>query len=399
MRTRPGRRRPSPGSGPARRHGLRVTVPVLLLGLLLAGCNPFYVARAGWAQAKILASREPLPQVIADPDTDPEMRDRLRLVWDARGFATDELGFENVGDSYTTLARLPSDTLALVLSAAYRDRLAFRTWWFPITGRVPYRAYFSEAGAFRARDRLEAQGFDTYLRPTAAFSTLGWFADPVYSTLLRQDPVGVVETILHELAHNHLFLAGQGRFNESYATFVGHAASIEFFCRRDGGGQDTIRCRRARDRWVDARIVSHFLMELEEEVRGIYADPALPTEEKIRRRGESYTRAQAHFVAEVQPTLIATTYQYLAREELNNATLLARTLYFHRLDDFHELWEEGWSGDLKALMAWLREEAPRHSDPFRVLEVGRLAGETSPRSLVRPGADRAPGAPTVPDSQ
>jgi predicted aminopeptidase len=340
------------------------------LGLVLGACNPVYVARAGWAQAQILASREPLPAVMADPNTDEATRGKLRLVWDARRFAIEELGFRNAGDAYTSVAHLPSDTLALVLSAAHRDRLAFRTWWFPVAGRVPYRAYFSESAALRARDALEAEGYDTYLRPTAAFSTLGWFADPVYSTMLRQDEVGVVTTVLHELAHNHLYLGGHGRFNESFASFAGYAAAIEFFCRREGGGHDTLKCLRARDRWHDARVVSRFLMALEEEVRAIYAREDLASAEKIERRNRSYAGALARFRGEVQPSLRATTYDYLAREELNNATLLARTLYFHRLDDFDRLWRGRWEGNLQALMAWLREEAPRRADPFEVLEEG-----------------------------
>ena len=345
----------------------------LLVGL--AACNPVYVARAGWAQAKILASREPLPLVMADPATDPEVRGKLRLAWDARRFAVEDLGFRNAGDAYTTLARLPSDTLALVLSAARQDRLESHTWWFPVTGRVPYRAYFSRDGALRAQRDMEERGFDTYLRPTAAFSTLGWFADPIHSTVLRRDQVGVVETLLHELAHNHLFIPGRGRFNESYATFAGHAAAMEFFCRRDGGGADTTWCLRAGHRWQDARTVSRFLMELEADIRGIYDRDDLDVPEKIQERNRRYARALEDFQSEVQPRLQASSYDYLAREELNNATLLSRTLYFHRLDDFHRLWQEDWSGDLAGLMAWLRAEAPRLDDPFQVLDTpGSVAG-------------------------
>ncbi len=345
---------------------MRVLWALLALGLpLLAACNPIYVTRAGWAQAQILASREPLPRVMTDPATDPVVRGKLRLAWDARHFAVDSLGFRNAGDSYTTYAELPSDTLAMVLSAAYRDRLAFRTWWFPITGHVPYRAYFSVEGAERARDQMEAEGYDTFLRPTAAFSTLGWFSDPLYSTILRQDEVGVVETVLHELAHNHLFLSGQGRFNESWATFAGYAAAIEFFCRRAGGGTDTVKCRRARDRWEDAQTISRYLMEVEADIRAIYADPALDTDERIARRDTRYARALRDFTDEVQPSLRASSWPALATE-LNNATLLSRTLYVHRLEDFDALWEAH-GRDLASVLRMIRDEAPGLEDPFDVV--------------------------------
>lgn len=338
-------------------------------GLLLAGCSPVYVAKAGWAQARILASREPLHQVILDPATDPRTAGKLALVLEAREHAARELGFVNMGESYTSLARLPSDTLALVLSAAYRDRLAFRTWWFPVTGHVPYRAYFSEAGALAARDQMEAEGYDTYLRPTAAFSTLGWFADPLYSTLLRLDEVGLVETVLHELAHNHLFLPGQGRFNESWATFAGHAGARAFFCSRPGGGPDTVWCQRAEDRWADAMDISRYLDALEVDIRALYARDDLSTPEILAQRDVLYEDALARFLEEVQPRLRATRYAYLGGEPLNNATLLARTLYFHRLSDFQRLLDmEG--GDLRRVLSRIREEAPAAGNPFDILPGG-----------------------------
>ena len=356
----------------------RITGPAVGL-LLLAGCNPVYVIRLGWAESRILRSRVPLTEVMADPDTDPGERGKLRLAWDARRHAIDELGFENAGDSYTSLARLESDTLALVLTAAYQDRLELRTWWFPVAGRIPYRAYFSVEGAEEARDALEREGFDTYLRPTAAFSTLGWFADPLYSTMLIADEVGVVETVLHELAHNHLYVPGRGRFNESFANFAGHAAAIHFFCRDQADGLPTVRCRRARARWEDAQDVSRYIDGVEREVVALLSSSAgsagsgSPGSRAgatlVAARDSLYRAARDDFVSRVQPSLRATSHAYLAAEPLNNATLLSRSLYYHRLPGFDALWRAG-GEDLASLMAWMRETAPRLDDPFGILDAG-----------------------------
>jgi predicted aminopeptidase len=232
---------------------------------------------------------------------------------------------------------------------------------------MPYRAYFSLDGAERAERDLRAEGFDTYLRPTAAFSTLGWFADPLYSTLLRLDDVALVETVLHELAHNHLFVPGQGRFNESFASFVGYAAASEFFCARDGGGNDTVRCRRARDRWQDAIEVSRFVDGLEARIRELYARSDLSLEAMLEERERIYSEAQDTFRSTVQPALRVSTFAYLASEPLNNATFLSRSLYYHRLTDFDEMWRE-WDGGFAELMAWMRREAPGRGDPFELLD-------------------------------
>ncbi len=367
-------RRTGVGTGPGR----RVRGWVLAL-LVLSGCNPIYVIRVGWAESKILRSRVPLTEVMADPATDPGERGKLRLAWDARRFAIAELGFRNAGDSYTSLARLESDTLALVLTAAYPDRLALRTWWFPVAGRIPYRAYFSVEGAEEARDELKLEGFDTYLRPTAAFSTLGWFADPLYSTMLNADEVGVVATVLHELAHNHLYLPGRGRFNESFANFAGHVATIHFFCRGEEGAPPTLRCRRARARWKDAQDISRYIDALERKVVALLARRAAGSSTGVTGRGTDralliaprdslYAAARDDFEARVQPMLRATTYSYLAAEPLNNATLLSRRLYHHRLPDFDALWRTR-GEDLAGLLAWMREAAPTFDDPFEILDA------------------------------
>lgn len=219
-----------------RSRKLGVAAIVILVAAALGpatGCSPIYVIKAGWAEAKILRGRQPIPDVILSPETDERTRGKLTLAREAREFAMNELQLD-VGDSYTTYTELERDTLAMVLSAAHRDRLVARTWWFPVVGRVPYRGFFDLDDALNEQSKLEDEGFDTYLRPTSAFSTLGWFSDPLLSTILRYDEVELITTIIHELSHNHLFVPGRVRFNESFATWVGRTGAVEFFCTRPG---------------------------------------------------------------------------------------------------------------------------------------------------------------------
>jgi len=195
-----------------------------LLAALLAvsglACSPVYVVKAGLAEWRILRAREPIGDVVRDPNLDPRVRDKLAWVIEARTFAREALGLE-FGDVYSTYVELESDTLAHILSAAPIGRLEAKTWWFPIVGRVPYRGYFDLEDALAAERDLVEDGYDTFLRPTAAFSTLGWFSDPVLSTFLAADEVDLVDTVIHELTHVHLFLPGAARFNESFAQFIG----------------------------------------------------------------------------------------------------------------------------------------------------------------------------------
>ena len=340
---------------------------IVLIISLASACSPIYVIRAGIAEAKILRARRPIPDVILDPATDDRTKTKLTFVVEARNYAIDVFELD-VGRSYTSFSQLESDTLAMVLSAAQKDQLTPKTWWFPIVGRVPYKGYFNEDAAMREQEKLEGDGFDTFLRPTAAFSTLGWFADPLLSTLIRLDEVDLVETVLHELSHNHLFVKGQVRFNESFATFVGRAGAIEFFCNREGGGSDTVKCLRAQARWRDHQRFEAFIEGLAEELQVVYQDTTLAYETKLAERERIFDASLETFATEVQPTFEASTYQSFLLVPLNNATLLTRIRYHHRLQDFQALMER--EGDLRRTVQYLKDGVDGVDDPFDLLPVG-----------------------------
>jgi predicted aminopeptidase len=346
-----------------------VLLPTALLLFSCSGCSPVYVARAGWEELKILSARKPLEQVIGDPATDEDTRHKLLLVQQARAFAIHFLELD-AGDSYTTFTRLKTDTLALVLSAAYPDRLQSKTWWFPIVGHVPYRGFFSLSAAEKAQRSLEREGLDTYLRPTAAFSTLGFFSDPLLSTLLRYDSVDLVETVIHELAHNHLFVPSQVQFNESFATFVGRVGAVHFFCGPGPTPSNPQECQLARERWAIYQEFSTFLDAFVEELQAVYRRSDLTAGEKVTAREELFAATRnAHLVdGALRPGANPLVTGFLGRP-LNNAVLLARMRYFHRLPDFQALLERH-GEDVPAAIAFLKENVDRADDAFDILPRG-----------------------------
>jgi predicted aminopeptidase len=353
-----------------------VAFAAVLLAASCVACSPVYVVKAGIAEAKILRARRPIHAVLADTSVDARTRGKLAYVVEARRFAADDLGIE-VGDSYTMFTQLDRDTLAMVVSAAYRDRLEPRTWWFPVVGHLPYKGYFSLERALRERDDLERQGFDAFARPTAAFSTLGWFNDPILSTVLRADEVEVVTTVLHELAHQHLFVPGQVGFNESFATFVGRVGAARFFCNRTGGGPDSVKCARALERWRDTQRFSVFLDGLVESLEAIYEDAKLTSDEKVYRREAVFEEGLRRFDADVATTFEALTFSGFRADPLNNATLLARVRYYRQLPAFDRLLTAA-GGDLSAVLDDLAAHAPGVQDPFTLLDPASADGPRQP---------------------
>jgi predicted aminopeptidase len=348
-----------------RGRNVRAAIAAMLLVGSAASCSPGYVLRGAWEEGKILGRRRPIAQVIADRRTDERTRAKLQLVLSARAFGRDSLG-ERTGESYTLFAEKKSDTLATVLSAAYKDRFQAKTWWFPIVGTVPYKGYFHEEDARREAAKLEAQGFDTYLRPTSAFSTLGWFNDPVLSTLLRYPDVDLANTVLHELFHNTYFAPGKISFNESMANFVGGRGAIAYFCGREGA--DSPNCRRARDEWDDDLAFGFFMSELIHDLEALYARKDITREQKLALRDEIFARAQRRFAEEVRPRLKVATFGSFTREPLNNATLISRRIYYDRLDLFERVYQSR-GGDLRRTIADIVAAArANRADPYAGVE-------------------------------
>ncbi len=337
-----------------------------LAALLVLACSPGYVIRAGVEEARILARRRAITDVIADPATGTEERRKLRLVLEARDFAERVLGLA-AGDSYTTYSRVDSDTLLLVVTAAHKDRFEAHSWWFPIVGHVPYKGFFDFDAARREAARLQARGLDTQLRPSAAFSTLGWFDDPVLNTVLRSGDVALVSTVIHEILHNTIFLPSRVAFNESFASFVGDRGAIAFFCMRDG--DDAPLCRQAQDEWHDTLLFGAFLQSLVHDLEALYVREDLSSEEKIARRQAVFDAARARFESAVQPAL-RTSYRGWSRATVNNATLIGTRLYYDRLDLFEQLFDSH-HHDFPATLRTLRR-ALEHidGDPYDL--VARL---------------------------
>jgi len=315
--------------------GATAVVATLVLLFLAATEMGRYVARAGWEEARILWRRRPIAEIAADTTVPRVTRRKLRIVLDARHFAARYLRLD-VGQSFTTFSQLESDTLVLVLSAAYRDRLERYRWWFPVVGRVPYKGWFDFGQARAAEREFQRRGFDTYLRPASAFSTLGWFNDPLVSTTLRADSLTLANTVIHELLHNTFFASGQAEFNESFANFVGARGSAAFF-RARGHARAAAE---ADARWSDEKLLARFWKQLHHDLDSTFsAHPGDSLRQaRLVLRDSIYRAAREELVFRIGPRLRTVAPRYVERVRLDNAALLARRVYLTELELFDAVW-------------------------------------------------------------
>jgi predicted aminopeptidase len=254
-----------------------------VLLLAMPGC---YLAHVALGQARLLHARRPIDEVIADPATPAELRERLGWIHEVRAFAT-RLGL-SVDDQYTSYVEWPGDRVVTTVVATPAGSLEPHRFWFPIVGSVPYKGFFDPARAHEEAEALRADGFDVCEVPVRAYSTLGWFDDPVTGPMLRGSSGALVETLLHELMHATVFVPSQADFNEGVASFVGEEGSVRFFMEREG----TDAAERERARIADARRLASTLLAFRREVESLYAlVPAPPDRAEQRAAAEAPTRA------------------------------------------------------------------------------------------------------------
>jgi predicted aminopeptidase len=293
-----------------------------------------YLIRAGWAEARILARARPIAELVRDSTVDASTRRKLELVLAARAFARDSVAL-NARRGFTTYSRIDRDTLIVVLSAAYRDSLRYKTWWFPIVGSVPYKGYFDVRDAKRAAAELSRDGFDAYLRPASAFSTLGYLEDPVLSTTIDEDSVELVNTVIHELTHNTFYASGQAVFNESFANFVGTRGAEWFYAARG----DSARVALARTDWARQKTLGRFWSAVYNSVDSAFKAHPASKGERLAAREIVFTGARERFAREIEPQLPGFNPDKPVTLHLDNAALMSRRMYRTGLDDFDAIYE------------------------------------------------------------
>jgi predicted aminopeptidase len=209
-----------------------VVICVALALVQTTACSPAYVMQATAGQMAIVRARRPVGEVLTDPNTTTELRGKLESAQDALRFAHSALALPDNG-SYRQYADLNRPFAVWNVFAAPEFSLALRTWCFPVAGCVSYRGYFEERRAHESAEKLSAHGDDIYVGGAAAYSTLGFFRDPILSSVAHLPEATLTGVIFHELAHQQLYVPGDTVFNESFATLVEQEGMIRWLTSRN----------------------------------------------------------------------------------------------------------------------------------------------------------------------
>jgi len=319
-----------------------VCAAVFLLAVcaLFSGC---YTLKQGVTMLGYLHKAVPLEEAATEtPDSD----DFIQQVHDIRRFASEELGLA-MSKNYTRYVQLDRDYLAAVVSASAQDSFKRHEWHFPIVGSVPYKGFFNVQDARKERAKLEKKGLDVWVRPVEAFSTLGWFNDPLYSYMRGYSPARLADLIIHESVHATVFVKGQAQFNEELAEFIGSAGARLYMETRYGIDSAEYQAMLASEH--DQKKFVAFVQELIAELNILYTSD-VDRETLLSQKEAVINAAKERFDAEYESRFSSDNFRGFTELPVNNAYLELYRLYHAEDHFFADLYERS-GRDLPALIA------------------------------------------------
>ena len=308
------------------------------------GCQTIaYYSQAAKGQAQVLFGQKRISGMIKDPEVSLKLKDRLKLVLELRKFARNELKMNPKGN-YLKYRNLNRKYVLWVVYAAPPLSVKLKTWWYPVAGKFTSRGFFAEADARKFAADLQEEGMDVYVGGAPAYSTLGWFNDPVLNTFIHYPDADLAELIFHELAHHHLFVSGDATFNESFATAVAQIGVARWLKTNRGTEQHDVylaRCDRRHN-------LSELLAVSRSNLKKLFSSNKT---EQEKREGKK------ELIAALKKDLVALSesdpaYRKLAvwaRRTINNAVLGARSVYHRRVPAFYALYEQN-DQDMEAFL-------------------------------------------------
>jgi predicted aminopeptidase len=319
--------------------------------LLLAGCDTLgYYRQAIGGHLSVMAAARPVQEILADPSTPAPLRERLEIAQRIRTFASRELALPDNG-SYRSYADIGRRYVVYNVFAAPEFSVEPHRECFPVTGCVAYRGFFSEEDARRHAQKLKAQGLDVHIGGVPAYSTLGWFDDPLLSTFIRYPDGQLARLIFHELAHQVVYAKGLTTFNESFAVVV-EEEGVRRWLEAERRPEELRAFNAAQDR---RKALAASVKAARARLAAVYASDASPEAKRAAKERE-FERLRAEFPQRVPA-------------HATNGFLVAIALYNELVPDLQRLLEE--SGSLAAFYERAREYAK--SDALRVKPPGPAA--------------------------
>ena len=346
--------------------GFRGTL-LFICGILLGGCRVGYVVKAGYYQLELLSLREPLLEARINGGLSRQGLEAIRTVERTRDLAA-RMGFSTAA-IYTSVV---VDWERELWNVSACDPLSFepKVWWFPVVGVVPYLGFFSIEEASREEESLRNEGWDVHRSRVGAYSTLGWFDDPILPGMLRWPEVALRNLVFHELAHATIWFPGSVQFNESFANFVAEKATLQTLAGK--AGESTEAYHHALEAFSDERQWRQVLWKLFKDLEVVYQDGDRSESDKMRAKESLFlgleTRLNSASFSRPQR------YRKRARSsQWNNARLLQFRRYNSSYAWFEAVYQRA-PGDFPQFFHEIKTIVDDSKRPFEALKMAASEG-------------------------
>jgi predicted aminopeptidase len=301
---------------------------------LLTGCQMGYYFSSAYHQVSLLSSGVPVQKALLDPKIPEETKGRLRLAHKVRQFNETDLKLKQT-KNFTKFVQLDRPYVTYVVSASPKWELKHHLWKFPVVGKMPYKGFFIESDAQEEAALLKSKNLDTHLRGVSAYSTLGWFNDPILSSMFNYKDFDLVNTLIHETVHTTIFIKNSADFNERMAVFLGNKGMELFYIKEEGPDSPTLNQVYAENH--DDKLFSDFISREIEDLKDWYKNQTAQNEDLRQTR---IKEIQTRFVSQIEPQMKSTSYSKFRDLNLNNARLMLYKTYMQDLSDFEKLYDQ-----------------------------------------------------------
>ncbi len=315
-----------------------------------------YGINQGKGQLRIVMNSVELTELLADPTFPDSLRAQIEIIQKAREFAVDELGLKDT-DNYTTYFDQQGEVSLWNVTACAPYTFSPKTWWFPIVGTVPYKGYFDKSKALAVAAELEAEGWDVRVRPVGGWSTLGWFRDPILSSMLERSEGELAELIIHELTHSTVFISDQVTFNENLASFIGEHGARLFLAAQYGDSSAQLRSYLNGD--IDGRLFTAYILQATKRLDSLYSSfpEDLAVEIKQKRKQEMIERVRDGLAT---VPFNDERFAHVFKNGLpNNAYFMSYMRYHSHGDSLNQVLQRQFGGDIRAFITEIKAQHGR----------------------------------------
>jgi predicted aminopeptidase len=330
------------------------TFILFLFILLISNCKLVsYGIKQGVGQIRIVRNARPIPEMMSDPKIPDSLKIKFKLVEEIKRFAYDSLGLIP-SKNYNTYYDQKGKPLAWVAIGCDAYKMKAYEWKFPIVGKLPYKGFFKEEEAIEEANKLAEKGYDSRVATVSAWSTLGYFKDPILSTMLDQSEGQIARLIIHELTHSTLFIKGKAQFNENLATFIGDEGTKQYL--KSKYGLESPEYKQYIGEISDSEILSTHILGGAKRLDSLYAQfkPDLP--DSVKKNQKNSLIKEIIFDLDTIHFFEPHSFKRIQSKLPNNAFFIGYITYNQDQDQIWDDFINKFNSDFKAYLKYLEDK-------------------------------------------